>query len=227
MKLIPVVGMVMALAMGPTFAQTTTARAADSSKPASKAANLKLPSVSGDTFDLLKLKQPMVVLVAGTDSVSGAAAEAVQKAFAAATEPAMYFAVLVAGMAKTKAAADKWQLGYVALSDSGRKMMRWLSSNVPQKVLSPKAGVPFAVFIDAAGKVIKAETSVTEASVIEGVTALTKKEQTSKVTDPACGMTVDKRTAAATYEYEGKTYYFCSTACKDDFVKDPHKYLAQ
>ena len=43
--------------------------------------------------------------------------------------------------------------------------------------------------------------------------------------DPVCGMQVDEHSAAATYEYKGKTYYFCAPGCKEDFVKDPEKYL--
>ena len=46
-----------------------------------------------------------------------------------------------------------------------------------------------------------------------------------KAVDPVCGMSVDKATAKATYEYKGKTYYFCCSGCKDKFVKDPEKYL--
>lgn len=43
--------------------------------------------------------------------------------------------------------------------------------------------------------------------------------------DPVCGMQVDEKTAAATYEYKGKTYYFCAVGCKAAFEKDPEKYL--
>jgi Cu+-exporting ATPase len=45
-------------------------------------------------------------------------------------------------------------------------------------------------------------------------------------TDPVCGMTVDEEKAAGTSQYEGKTYYFCSTGCKVAFDKDPEKYLS-
>jgi Cu+-exporting ATPase len=44
------------------------------------------------------------------------------------------------------------------------------------------------------------------------------------VTDPVCGMRIDADDAAATAEYEGKTYYFCSEACHDTFVADPFSY---
>lgn len=47
-----------------------------------------------------------------------------------------------------------------------------------------------------------------------------------KVTDPVCGMTVDPATAAASAEYEGRTYYFCSQACATSFKADPAKYSA-
>ena len=31
--------------------------------------------------------------------------------------------------------------------------------------------------------------------------------------DPVCGMSVEEDSAAATYEYEGVTYYFCAVDC--------------
>jgi len=45
--------------------------------------------------------------------------------------------------------------------------------------------------------------------------------------DPVCKMTVDEKKAAATYEYKGKTYYFCAVGCKDKFSKDPEKFVKQ
>lgn len=43
--------------------------------------------------------------------------------------------------------------------------------------------------------------------------------------DPVCGMQVDEKNAAATYEYQGETYYFCAPGCKTAFEKEPEKYL--
>ena len=43
--------------------------------------------------------------------------------------------------------------------------------------------------------------------------------------DPVCKMEVDEKSAAATYQYQGKTYYFCSPDCKSAFEKEPQKYL--
>ena len=45
--------------------------------------------------------------------------------------------------------------------------------------------------------------------------------------DPVCKMTVDEKKGAATYEYKGKTYYFCAAGCKDKFSKDPEEFVKQ
>ncbi len=41
------------------------------------------------------------------------------------------------------------------------------------------------------------------------------------VKDPVCGMQIDPKNAAATSEYKGETYYFCSDSCKKKFDLDP------
>jgi Cu+-exporting ATPase len=46
-------------------------------------------------------------------------------------------------------------------------------------------------------------------------------------TDPICGMTVEPATAAGRFEYEGVTYYFCSTHCLDRFRAAPNQYVAK
>jgi len=43
--------------------------------------------------------------------------------------------------------------------------------------------------------------------------------------DPVCGMEVKKEGAKHTYEYEGKTYYFCMAGCKEKFEANPGEYL--
>ncbi len=45
--------------------------------------------------------------------------------------------------------------------------------------------------------------------------------------DPVCGMTVGEKQAAGKSEYQGKTYYFCSTGCKAAFDKEPQKYVGK
>lgn len=48
-----------------------------------------------------------------------------------------------------------------------------------------------------------------------------------KVTDPVCGMEIDRDKAAASYEYQGKTYYFCALACKSKFEQHPEEYVGR
>ena len=43
--------------------------------------------------------------------------------------------------------------------------------------------------------------------------------------DPVCGMSVDPATAAASREYEGKTYYFCGAGCAAHFDKNPASFV--
>ena len=43
--------------------------------------------------------------------------------------------------------------------------------------------------------------------------------------DPVCGMVVSQSTAPADFEREGKTYYFCSDICRDNFKANPDKYI--
>ena len=45
--------------------------------------------------------------------------------------------------------------------------------------------------------------------------------------DPVCGMSVDENAAPAKAEYQGQTYYFCSTECKTKFDREPQKYTRQ
>ena len=42
--------------------------------------------------------------------------------------------------------------------------------------------------------------------------------------DPICGMMVDEKKTKFTSSHDGKTFYFCSAACKTAFEKDPHKH---
>jgi P-type Cu+ transporter len=43
--------------------------------------------------------------------------------------------------------------------------------------------------------------------------------------DPVCGMTVDPANAAGSFEYQGETYYFCSTHCLHRFRQAPESFL--
>jgi Cu+-exporting ATPase len=51
--------------------------------------------------------------------------------------------------------------------------------------------------------------------------------KTDMAKDPVCGMNVDEKTAKLKSAYMGKTYYFCSQACKSSFDKNPTKYATK
>jgi Cu+-exporting ATPase len=53
-----------------------------------------------------------------------------------------------------------------------------------------------------------------------------KEEAMATVKDPVCGMDIDPATAAASEEYEGKNYHFCSESCHQRFVATPNQFAA-
>lgn len=53
----------------------------------------------------------------------------------------------------------------------------------------------------------------------------TGQKASQKVKDPVCGMEIDSKSAAGKSTYKGKTYHFCSVDEKQQFDKDPAKYV--
>ena len=53
----------------------------------------------------------------------------------------------------------------------------------------------------------------------------TTQKADQKVKDPVCGMEIDTKSAAGKSTYKGKTYYFCSVSEKEQFDKEPTKYV--
>jgi len=47
------------------------------------------------------------------------------------------------------------------------------------------------------------------------------------IRDPVCGMTLPASRARDFFVYEGATYHFCSTACRQQFEREPEKYRAR
>lgn len=45
------------------------------------------------------------------------------------------------------------------------------------------------------------------------------------VTDPVCGMRINKTVAAAQMEYAGQIHYFCAVACRTKFAENPQRYV--
>jgi Cu+-exporting ATPase len=52
-------------------------------------------------------------------------------------------------------------------------------------------------------------------------------QPSGKAIDPICGMSVDVTAPkGGSYEYRGRTYYFCNLRCQEKFRGEPEKYLA-
>ncbi len=45
--------------------------------------------------------------------------------------------------------------------------------------------------------------------------------------DPVCGMDISKPSDERKFEYEGRTYFFCSPGCLEKFKNDPEKYFVK
>ena len=54
-----------------------------------------------------------------------------------------------------------------------------------------------------------------------------KVSQLASKIDYSCKMELEDGSIADTASYQGKTYGFCSTECKTEFMKDPESHLAQ
>jgi Cu2+-exporting ATPase len=59
----------------------------------------------------------------------------------------------------------------------------------------------------------------------EGVAV--KEEARVTVKDPVCGMEIEPATAYGKTEYAGRTFYFCSKHCLEEFEKNPEKYASK
>jgi Cu2+-exporting ATPase len=53
------------------------------------------------------------------------------------------------------------------------------------------------------------------------------KEERHIVKDPVCGMEIEPATAYGKTEYAGRTFYFCSKHCEEEFKKNPEKYASK
>ena len=85
-----------------------------------------------------------------------------------------------------------------------------------------------AAVLSASGCAEKTQTTGNEIQgALEQVTptAMAKLDSnSSKVVDVVCKMKVEK-SVIDTSVYNGKTYYFCSPYCKQEFDKNPEKYI--
>lgn len=54
-----------------------------------------------------------------------------------------------------------------------------------------------------------------------------KRDAGDPIKDPVCGMNVETKKATAATVYQGNTYYFCSTTCRDKFEQAPEKFASR
>jgi Cu+-exporting ATPase len=45
--------------------------------------------------------------------------------------------------------------------------------------------------------------------------------------DPVCGTELKRADAAGAVDYHGTVFFFCSTACRDQFTADPELFVGQ
>ena len=50
-------------------------------------------------------------------------------------------------------------------------------------------------------------------------------DQSNKVTDPVCGMSIVPGETKLVTLYDGHSYWFCAEVCRDAFDANPKKYL--
>jgi Cu2+-exporting ATPase len=53
------------------------------------------------------------------------------------------------------------------------------------------------------------------------------KEERRAVKDPVCGMELEPEMAYSKTDYAGRTFYFCSKQCEEEFKKSPEKYASK
>ena len=94
------------------------------------------------------------------------------------------------------------------------KTYYFCSAGCLQKFIAQSQGAPASGFVGI-GRVKKETVSHGEMTATPG----------GEFVDPVCGMSVAPETAAGKYDYEGKTYYFCSTGCLNKFKQNPANFL--
>lgn len=93
------------------------------------------------------------------------------------------------------------------------KTYHFCSTGCLQKFIAQSQGVPASGFVSI-GREKKEAVSHEEMAAPSG-----------EFVDPVCGMSVASATAAAKYDYKGKTYYFCSNRCLGKFTQNPASFL--
>ncbi len=94
--------------------------------------------------------------------------------------------------------------------------------------MSEHEGKAYYFCSDGCKKLFDTEPAKVLAKAKHAVMTMTGGEA-GKAMDPVCGMTVTEaaaRDAKRFSEHQGKTYFFCNDSCKEEFDKEPGKYMA-
>lgn len=177
---------------------------------------ISFTTVKGDTYNLAKVvgNEPMLIFRMNNDKSFDARAALVKKTRVSTPDSSITFiGVLLDTSPKSLVHVRKLKLNFPVVLDPDNKLIAKFG-------LSEKSSA--LIFLNQDGDVVKTTSEVNKEVLAQGIAAATAPAQ---IVDPVCKMSVDKKTAAATFEYQGKTYYFCSQACKNLFEKNPDKYL--
>jgi Cu+-exporting ATPase len=140
--------------------------------------------------------------------------------------------------------------GVVAAVDLSRRTIRIIKENlvwafgynvvlipVAAGALYPIWGVMLSPILAGAAMAFSSVSVVTnslrlkkwrsEASAGTRAQLLSPRGDQAMAVDPVCKMTVEPAKAAAQSTYRGQTYYFCAVGCKQQFDKEPEKYLSR
>jgi YHS domain-containing protein len=66
------------------------------------------------------------------------------------------------------------------------------------------------------GLVARHDWAIVKTNHLQGILTV---DETQKVIDPICGMTVEPNFSAGILDYEGQTYYFCTNALRLNKLK--------
>jgi YHS domain-containing protein/peroxiredoxin len=177
---------------------------------------ISFTTIKGDTYNLAKEigSEPMLIFRMGSDKSFDSRAALVNKARSSIPESNITFiGVMSDTSSKSLAHIKKLKLNFPVVLDPDNKLISKFG-------LSEKS--PAVIFLNQDGEVVQTSSEVNESVLAQGIAVATAPVQ---VVDPVCQMPVNKKTAAETFEYQDKTYYFCSQACKKLFEEAPAKYL--
>ena len=178
-------------------------------------ASVLLLSIDGDTVDLVKEMElgPKVLFTFSPDSAGNKVAAVVQQAWAGLDDSMVSALGIVCGTRQQALASrEELGLGFPLVLDQGCAGSLVLGLDY----------CPGAAFVRADGSVSGRVYQFAEQIMTQEIAMMLSP---AEYIDPVCGTPINPEEAAATYEYNGKTYYFCTTGCRDAFVAHPDKYL--